>query len=198
MSPQLAFDFANFFPNWCRMEAFCINGLRRGFPTVETRMTAKISTNMMPVQRERERAGQHLLFMAGVRSKLAKKGGDALGSLAHGDVERDGRYPAPAEIGTGGELVPSVPELRDTVTNPDYVAVDASRDRLALANLAGVFELALNASDTVAPKNGCVHMLLGSTKSSHPAARAFSSPPPSVVVRGMGGDPEVPGGRPRK
>ena len=123
-------------------------------------MTAKSSTNMMPVQRERDRAGQHLLFMAGVRSKLAKKGGDALSDLAHGDVERDGRYPAPAEIGTGGELVPSAPELRDTVTNPDYVAVDASRDRLALANLAGVLELALDASDTVAPKNSLEKMLV--------------------------------------
>jgi hypothetical protein len=97
--------------------------------------------------------------MAGVRSKLAKKGGDALSDLAHGDVERDGRYPAPAEIGTGGELVPSVPELRDTVTNPDYVAVDASRDRLALAHLAGVLELALDASDTIAPKNSLEKML---------------------------------------
>ena len=123
-------------------------------------MTAKSSTNMMPVQHERDRAGQHLLFMAGVRSKLAKKGGDALSDLAHGDVERDGRYPAPAEIGTGGELVPSAPELRDTVTNPDYVAVDASRDRLALANLAGVLELALDASDTVAPKNSLEKMLV--------------------------------------
>ena len=113
-------------------------------------MTAKSSTNMMPVQRERERAGEHLLFMAGVRSKLAKRGGNALSDLTHGDVERDGRYPASAEIGTDGELVPADPELRDTVTNPGYVTLDASRDRLALANLAGVLELALDASDTVA------------------------------------------------
>ena len=48
----------------------------------------------MPVERERDRAGQHLLFQAGVRSKLAKKGGDALSDLEHRDVERDGRYPA--------------------------------------------------------------------------------------------------------
>ncbi len=44
----------------------------------------------MPVQRERDRAGQHLLFQAGVCSKLAKKGGDALSDLAHRDVERVG------------------------------------------------------------------------------------------------------------
>ena len=117
----------------------------------------------MPVQRERDRAGQHLLFQAGVRSKLAKKGGDALSDLANRDIERDGRYPAAAEIGTGGELVPHAPELpklRDTVTNPDYVAVDASRDRLALAHLAGVLELALDASDTVVPKNSLEKMLV--------------------------------------
>ena len=117
----------------------------------------------MPVERERDRAGQHLLFQAGVRSKLAKKGGDALSDLANRDIERDGRYPAAAEIGTGGELVPRAPELpklRDTVTNPDYVAVDASRDRLALAHLAGVLELALDASDTVVPKNSLEKMLV--------------------------------------
>ena len=75
-------------------------------------------------------------------------------------MERDGRYPASAEIGTGGEIVPADPELRDTVTNPDYVTLDASRDRLALANLAGVLELALDASDTVAPKNSLEKMLV--------------------------------------
>jgi hypothetical protein len=62
-------------------------------------------------------------------------------------------------MGTGGELVPEDPELRDTVTNPDYVTVDASRDRLALANLAGVLELALDASDTVPPQNSLEKML---------------------------------------
>ena len=35
-----------------------------------------------------------------------------------------------------------------------------SRDRLALANLAGVLELALDASDTVAPKNSLEKMLV--------------------------------------
>ena len=76
-------------------------------------MTAKSSTNMMPVQRERERAGE-----------------------------------------------PADPELRDIMTNPGYVTLDASRDRLALANLAGVLELALDASDTVAPKNSLEKMLV--------------------------------------
>ena len=115
---------------------------------------------MMPAQREHRRAGEHVLFMAGIRSELSKKGGDALSDLEQGDVDRVGRYPAPAEIGTGGELVPTDPGLRDTVTNPDYVTVDASRDRLALANRAGALELALDASDTVDPKNSLEKMLV--------------------------------------
>jgi hypothetical protein len=94
-------------------------------------MNAKSSANTMPLVREhkRERAGENILFNARTRSKVAKQGGDALSDLAQRDVDRAGRYPAPAEIGTGGELVPAEPDLRDTVKNPDYVTVDASRDR---------------------------------------------------------------------
>jgi hypothetical protein len=124
-------------------------------------MNAKSSMDAMPLEQERkrERAGEHVLFNARTRSKLAKQGGDALSDLAHRDVDRVGRYPAPAEMGTGGELVPAEPDLRDTVKNPDYVTVDASRDRLALASGAGVLELALDASDTIDPKNSLEKML---------------------------------------
>lgn len=74
-------------------------------------MNAKCSANTMPLVREhkRERAGENILFNARTRSKLAKQGGDALSDLAQRDVDRTGRYPAPAEIGTGGELVPGEP-----------------------------------------------------------------------------------------
>ena len=114
-------------------------------------MNAKSSANTMPLVREhrRERAGENILFNARTRSKLAKQGEDALSDLAQRDVDRAGRYPVRAEIGTGGELVPAEPDLRDTVKNPDYVTVDASRDRLALASGAGVLEMALDASDTI-------------------------------------------------
>jgi hypothetical protein len=124
-------------------------------------MNAKSSANTMPLVQEhrRERAGENILFNARTRSKLAKQGGDALSDLAQRDVDRAGRYPVPAEIGTGGELVPGEPDLRDTVKNPDYVTVDASRDRLALASGAGVLELALDASDTIDPKNSLEKML---------------------------------------
>jgi hypothetical protein len=71
-------------------------------------MNAKSSANTMPLEqdRKRERAGEHILFNARARSKLAKQEGNALSDLAHRDVERAGRYPAPAAMGTGGELVP--------------------------------------------------------------------------------------------
>jgi hypothetical protein len=124
-------------------------------------MNAKSSANTMPLVREhkRERAGENILFNARTRSKLAKQGEDALSDLAQRDVDRAGRYPVRAEIGTG-ELVPAEPDLRDTVKNPDYVTVDASRDRLALASGAGVLEMALDASDTIDSKNSLEKMLV--------------------------------------
>jgi hypothetical protein len=111
----------------------------------------------------RERGGENILFGARLRSKVAKRRGDALGDLDHRDVDRAVRHPAPArlaEVGMGGELVPTTQdELLDTVTNPDYVTVDASRDRLNLADLAGVLELALDTSDTIGAKNSLEKML---------------------------------------
>ena len=58
-------------------------------------MNAKSSANTMPLVQEpkRERAGEHILFNARTRSKLAKQGGNALSDLAHRDVD-----PVPAEI----------------------------------------------------------------------------------------------------
>jgi hypothetical protein len=53
-----------------------------------------------------------------------------------------------AELGTGSELIPAsimgensrALELADTIRNPNYITVDASRDRLELANEAGALE----------------------------------------------------------
>ena len=50
-------------------------------------------------------------------------------------------------------------ELRDTITNPDYVTADASHDRLKLAENAGVLELALDAADTLGAQNSLEKML---------------------------------------
>jgi len=96
----------------------------------------------------RERGGEHVRHMARVRSKIAKQRGDALGDLLGADLDNAARLPAPpalSEIATGGELAVPSSEFRDTVTNPDYVTVDASKDRMDLAYDAGVLELALDA-----------------------------------------------------
>jgi hypothetical protein len=58
-------------------------------------MNAKSKANTVPIAHERERAGEHILFCARIRSRIARKRGDALGDLAHRDVDRVGRYPAP-------------------------------------------------------------------------------------------------------
>jgi hypothetical protein len=116
--------------------------------------------NNAPPEHVREKAGDHILFCARIRSRVAKQRGEALSDLDDRDIEQMGRYPAAAEVGVGGELVPQASELRDTVTNPDYVTVDASRDRLELAQRGGVLELALDAADTVDAKNSLEKMLV--------------------------------------
>jgi hypothetical protein len=113
------------------------------------------------VERQRDPAGEHILFSARQCSKIAKQGGDAVSDLPDRDVDRVGRYRAHrAEVAIGGELVPEGDcELRDTIKNPDYVTVDASRARLELASHAGVLELALDASDTIDSKNSLEKMM---------------------------------------
>lgn len=64
----------------------------------------------------------------------------------------------------GGELVSDraddvTPALKNTLAKPDYVAVDASRDRLELAKRAGVLETALDAADTIEATNSLERML---------------------------------------
>jgi len=48
---------------------------------------------MSKVEHGRERASEHILFCARVRSKVAKQKSDTLGDLPDRDVERFGRYP---------------------------------------------------------------------------------------------------------
>jgi hypothetical protein len=57
----------------------------------------------------RERGGEHVLCMARVRSRIAKRRGDAVGDLPNRDPDNSGRVAAPAalsEQSIGGELVP--------------------------------------------------------------------------------------------
>ena len=119
----------------------------------------------------RESGGDNVLRGARIRSRIAKAGGDALGDLNEGqDIESTSRTPVPdsrAVRTVGGELLLTEPrtdirtteELRDTVTNPDFVTADASLNRLKLAENAGVLELALDAADTIGAKDSFEKML---------------------------------------
>jgi hypothetical protein len=75
------------------------------------------------------------------------------------------KLPSTSEVGVGGELVPgdmadecSV-ALRNTVADPDYVAEDASRDRLDLLHETGALELGLDVADTTGAQNSLERML---------------------------------------
>jgi hypothetical protein len=108
------------------------------------------------------------------------RNGDPLSRLdnRHADeLEATALATAPAElqeIGRGGELVPvesDVPQsFRDTVSNPTYVGVDASRDRLDLARRAGVLETALDIADTIEAKNSLEKMLAAQMALLHKAS----------------------------
>jgi hypothetical protein len=87
------------------------------------------------------------------------------------------------EIGAGGELLPLVENnvammeeqalppaaLRNTVANPDYVAIDASRHRLELASRTGALEMGLDLADTVEASNSVERMISHQMAATHRA-----------------------------
>src|SRR5215469_5747479 len=91
--------------------------------------------------------------------------------------EQIARGPLPdamSQVGAGGELIPveafgyKPPDgLKDTVANPDYVALEASRDRLELANKAGCLEMALDATDTLRSTNSIEAMMTHQMAAAH-------------------------------
>ena len=94
-----------------------------------------------------------MLAAARIDAEAASRRGDPLANAdkRHAQQLRDRvETPPPAymtEPGAGRELVPAsilgensrALELRDTVADPNYVTVDASRDRLELANQAAAW-----------------------------------------------------------
>jgi hypothetical protein len=68
------------------------------------------------------------------------------------------------EVGAGGELIDresiGIPGLVDTVAHADYVAADASRDRLELANEARALGSALDAADSIQAQDSLEKMLV--------------------------------------
>ena len=88
-----------------------------------------------------------------------------------------------AELGTGSELIPAsimgensrALELADTVRDPNYVTVDASRDRLELANEAGALETALDAAESIGAGNSLEKMLAHQLAAAHRSAMKMSA-----------------------
>ena len=100
------------------------------------------------------------------------KRAEALEELARAPVPDPYRQPA-----VGGELVPvndgrrgSNVTLRNTVENPDYIATDASRDRLELLNDAGALGLGLDLADTISAENSLEKMLAHQMAAAHHSA----------------------------
>ena len=88
-----------------------------------------------------------------------------------------------AEVGTGGELIPAsimgensrALELADTVRDSNYITVDASRDRLELANEAGALETALDAAESIGAGNSLEKMLAHQLAAAHRSAMKMSA-----------------------
>ena len=81
-------------------------------------------------------------------------------------------------VGAGGELVPTsvlgensrALKYRSTVDRPDCVAIEASRDRLELADKAGALEMGLDLADTIQADNSMEKMLVHQMAAAHNSA----------------------------
>jgi hypothetical protein len=114
--------------------------------------------------------GRLVLSAARIRADATLEKNDELlpFDLKHASrLEAVARTPlASAEMGLGGELVPSENDyrrhsvdLKNTVRDPDYVTARASQERLELAEGANALEAALDAADTIDPQNSVERML---------------------------------------
>jgi hypothetical protein len=127
----------------------------------------------------RVRAGDLLLQAYRIKNTAACHPGDPLNPIdnrrADELIERVTAEPPEkmTEIGAGGELAPfrdGEAWLRNTVTQPDYVTIDASHDRLELANQAGVLEMGLDAAVTIGAQNSLEKMLAHQLAALHRSA----------------------------
>ena len=87
------------------------------------------------------------------------------------------------QVGAGGELVPAsmlgensrALEYRSTVERPDCVAIEASRDRLELADKAGALEMGLDLADTIQADNSMEKMLVHQMAAVHNSAMRMTA-----------------------
>jgi hypothetical protein len=129
-------------------------------------------------------AGSMLVTSARIEADANCKPGDPLNPIlrkhAAAYAERV-RTEAPEymqQVGAGGELVPAsmlgensrALEYRNTVDRPDCVAIEASRDRLELADKAGALEMGLDLADTIQADNSMEKMLVHQMAAAHNSA----------------------------
>ena len=66
-------------------------------------------------------------------------------------------------------------EYRSTVDRPDCVAIEASRDRLELADKAGALEMGLDLADTIQADNSMEKMLVHQMAAAHNSAMRMAA-----------------------
>jgi hypothetical protein len=134
-------------------------------------------------------AGSMLMASARIEADANCKPGDPLTAVlrkrAATYAERV-RTEAPEymqKVGAGGELVPAsmlgdnsrALEYRSTVDRPDCVAIEASRDRLELADKAGALEMGLDLADTIQADNSVEKMLVHQMAAAHNSAMRMTA-----------------------
>jgi hypothetical protein len=146
---------------------------RRAHPDTSHDPASSLSSNAVSSIVPDSGAGGMMLSAARIKAQAAGAAsrGDWLSSADYKFAERiEGRVRTKelpsyrTEVGAGGELIDresvGIPGLVDTVAHPDYVAADASRDRLELANEAGSLGLALDTADTIQAQDSLEKMLV--------------------------------------
>jgi hypothetical protein len=143
-----------------------------------------------PAKPRARRSGEMVLGSARLEAEAERtRGQDHLSPVWRnqaGAMAERVREPAPdymGEVGAGGELVPAsvcgensrALEFRDTVQRPDYVTVDASRDRLELANAAGALEMGLDVAETIGAENSLEKMLAHQLAVAHRSTMEMSA-----------------------
>jgi hypothetical protein len=93
----------------------------------------------------------------------------------------------PVTVGNGGEMAIGTKAMRpflDTVRErPDMLAVDASRQRMALADKASALTLALDAANSVQPQNALEKMLIQQVTAAHVAAMELQAEARELLQR---------------
>jgi hypothetical protein len=119
------------------------------------------------------RPGDLVLGAAQLAAYVASKPADPLNASVMRQAEcweRQALEPMQARPGLGGELAPldtylggPVPPtsvmLHNTITAPNCVTADASRERLELAHSAGALEMGIDAAETIQAANSLEKML---------------------------------------